>query len=180
MKTRYHLFIIAFVVTVLGSIGYALHHDGYESGKFDANRDWKLKWAKRDGKDLLELAGRQEQERTEEQRRQNAINQVTADAQTQLDKARLDAANAQSAADKLQITIANIRRQLAASETSKLSSAASTGTARATATDMFAQLLIEADRAAGEYAEAADRARIAGLACERSYDAIAKGRNYGG
>lgn len=172
MKARYQILIGAFIATALGGIGYALHHDGYEFGKFDANRDWKLEWAKRDGKDLLELAGRQEQERIEEQRRQNQINQVTADAQTQLDKARLDAANAQSAADKLQLTIANIRRQLAASETSKLSSAASTSTARATATDMFAQLLIESDRAAGEYAAAADRARIAGLACERSYDAV--------
>lgn len=173
MKTRYQLLIIAFVLSVLGGIGYALHHNGYESGKFDTNQAWNIKWAERDGKDLLELAGRQEQERTEEQRRQNEINQVTADAQTQLDKARLDAANAQSAADGLQLTIANIRRQLAASETSKLSSAASSSSARATATDMFAQLLIESDRAAGEYAAAADRARIAGLACERSYDSIA-------
>lgn len=172
MKTRYQLLIIAFVFSALGGIGYALHHNGYESGKFDTNQAWNIKWAERDGKDLLELAGRQEQERTEEQRRQNQINQVTADAQTQLDQARLDAANAQSATNKLQLTIANIRRQLAASETSKLSAIASTGTARATATDMFAQLLIESDRAAGEYAAAADRARIAGLACERSYDSI--------
>ena len=168
-------FIIgALIVASLSGIGYALHHDGYESGRFDANRDWNLKWAKRDGRDLLELAGRQEQERTEEQRRQNAINQVTADAQTQLDKARLDAANAQSSADRLQLTIANIRRQLAASETSKLSTAAASSQARTTATDMFAQLLIESDRAAGEYAAAADRARIAGLACERSYDSVAQ------
>lgn len=174
MKLRYQLIIIAFVFSSLGGIGYALHHDGYESGKFDTDQSWNIKWAKRDGKDLLELAGRQEQERTEEQRRQNEINQVTADVQTQLDKARLDAANAQSASDKLQLTIANIRRQLAASETSKLSSAAASSQARTTATDMFAQLLIESDKAAGEYAAAADRARIAGLACERSYDAIAK------
>lgn len=161
------------LLLLAGLLLWGAHHNGYESGKFDSNRDWKVKWAERDGKDLLELAGRQEQERAEEQRRQNQINQVTADAQTQLDKARLDAAGAQSAADKLQLTIATIRRQLAASETSKLSTAASSSSARATATDMFAQLLIESDRAAGEYAAAADRARIAGLACERSYDAIA-------
>ncbi|OAT16768.1 putative phage-tail assembly protein [Buttiauxella gaviniae ATCC 51604] len=172
MKTRYQLLIIAFVAAALGGIGYALHYNGYESGKFDDNQAWNIKWAERDGKDLLELAGRQEQERTEEQRRQNEINQVTADAQTQLDKARLDAAHAEHSADQLQLTITNIRRQLAASETSKLSSAATAGAARATATDMFAQLLIESDKAAGEYAAAADRARIAGLACERSYDAV--------
>lgn len=173
MKIGNQFIIGAILIASLGGIGYALHHNGYESGKLDADQSWNIKWAKRDAQDLLELAGRQEQERTEEQRRQNQINQVTADAQTQLDKARLDAANAQRSADKLQLTIANIRRQLAASETSKLSSAASSSSARATATDMFAQLLIESDRAAGEYAAAADRARIAGLACERSYDSIA-------
>ena len=100
MKTRYQLLIIAFVFSALGGIGYALHHNGYESGKFDTNQAWNIKWAERDGKDLLELAGRQEQERTEEQRRQNEINQVTADAQTQLDKARLDAAHAEHSADQ--------------------------------------------------------------------------------
>lgn len=173
MKTRYQLLIIAFVLSVLGGIGYALHHNGYESGKFDSNRDWKVKWAERDGKDLLELAGRQEQERTEEQRRQNEINQVTADAQTQLDKARLDAANAESAADKLQLTIANIRRQLAASETSKLSAIANASATRANSGVLLADVLSKSVERNQQLAATADEWRIAGLACERSYDAVA-------
>lgn len=172
MKTRYQLLIIAFVFSALGGIGYALHHNGYESGKFDSNSDWKVKWAERDGKDLLELAGRQEQERTEEQRRQNEINQVTADAQTQLDKARLDAANAQSAADKLQLTIANIRRQLAASETSKLSAIANASATRANSGVLLADVLSKSVERNQQLAATADEWRIAGLACERSYDAI--------
>lgn len=174
MKARYQILIGAFIATVLGSIGYALHHDGYESGKFDTNRDWNLKWAKRDGKDLLELAGRQEQERTEEQRRQNAINQVTADAQTQLDKARLDAANAQSAGDRLQLTISNIRRQLAASETSKLSAIANASETKANAGVLLADVLSKSVERNQQLAATADDSRIAGLTCERSYDSVAR------
>ena len=174
MKLRYQLIIIAFMFSALGGIGYALHHDGYESGKFDANRDWKLAWAKRDGKDLLELAGRQEQERTEEQRRQTEINQVTADAQTQLDKARLDAANAQSASDKLQLTIANIRRQLAASETSKLSAIANASATKANAGVLLADVLSKSVERNQQLAATADDSRITGLACERSYDSVAR------
>lgn len=172
MKTRYQLLIIAFVLSVLGGIGYALHNNGYESGKFDTNQAWNIKWAKRDAKDLLELAGRQEQERTEEQRRQNKINQVTADAQTQLDKARLDAANAQSAADKLQLTIANIRRQLAASETSKLSAIANASATKANAAILLADVLSKSVERNQQLAATADDSRIAGLTCERSYDAV--------
>ncbi|AYN25758.1 DUF2514 domain-containing protein [Buttiauxella sp. 3AFRM03] len=173
MKTRYQVLIIAFVLSALGGIGYALHHYGYQSGEFDTNREWKLEWAKRDAKDLLELAGRQEQERTEEQRRQNEINQVTADAQTQLDKARLDAANAQSAADRLQLTIANIRRQLAASETSKLSAIANASATRANSGVLLADVLSKSVERNQQLAATADERRIAGLACERSYDAVA-------
>lgn len=173
MKTRYQLLIIAFVLSALGGIGYALHHNGYESGQFDTNQAWNIKWAERDGKDLLELAGRQEQERTEEQRRQNEINQVTADAQTQLDKARLDAANAQSAADKLQLTIANIRRQLAASETSKLSAIANASATRANSGVLLADVLSKSVERNQQLATTADEWRVNGLACERSYDSIA-------
>lgn len=173
MKTRYQLLIIAFVFSALGGIGYALHHNGYESGKFDANQAWNIKWAERDGKDLLELAGRQEQERAEEQRRQKESEKVARDAQTQLDKARLDAANAQSAADKLQLTITNIRRQLAASETSKLSAIANASATRANSGVLLADVLSKSVERNQQLAAAADEWRIAGLACERSYDSIA-------
>lgn len=173
MKTRYQIVIIAFVFSMLGGIGYALHHNGYESGKFDSDQAWNIKWAKRDAKDLLELAGRQEQERNEEQRRQNEINQVTADAQTQLDKARLDAANAKSASDKLQLTIANIRRQLAASETSKLSAIANASATRANSGVLLADVLSKSVERNQKLATTADEWRVNGLACERSYDAVA-------
>lgn len=173
MKLGYQIAIAAFVGTLLGGIVYSIHHHGYESGKSETEQAWNLKWAKRDGQDLLELAGRQQHERTEEQRRQNEINQVTADAQTQLDKARLDAANAKSASDKLQLTIANIRRQLAASETSKLSAIANASATRANSGVLLADVLSKSVERNQKLATTADEWRVNGLACERSYDAVA-------
>lgn len=172
MKLTNQFIIGALIVASLGGIGYALHHNGYESGKFDANHDWNLEWAKRDAKDLLELAGRQEQERTEEQRRQKETDKATKDAQSQLDKARLDAANAKSAGDKLQLSIANIRRQLAASETSKLSAIANASATRANSGILLADVLSKSVERNQQLAATADEWRVNGQACERSYGAV--------
>lgn len=162
------------LLLLAGLLLWGVHHNGYESGQFDTNQAWNIKWAKRDAKDLLELAGRQEQARTEEQRRQNEITQVTADAQNQLDKARLDAANAKHSADKLQLTIANIRRQLAASETSKLSAIANASATRASSGVLLADVLSKSVERNQQLATTADEWRVNGFACERSYDAIAE------
>jgi hypothetical protein len=163
--------VSAFVL--VAAVLWGIHHHGYISGQSDERQVWQLKWAKRDADDLAALAAKQRAERNEEQRRQHEINQVTADAQNQLNKARLDAANAKSAADKLQLTLATIRKQFAASETRKLPTAAATGPSGDTTADMLAGMLSESDKAAGEYAAEADRARIAGLTCERAYDSLA-------
>lgn len=160
------------LLLLAGLLLWGVHHNGYESGKFDSNRDWKLEWAKRDAKDLLELAGRQELERTEELRRQKEADKVAKDAQNQLDQAKLDAANAQSAANKLQLTIANIRRQLAASETSKLSAIANASATRANSGVLLADVLSKSVERNQQLATTADEWRVNGLSCERSYDSI--------
>jgi hypothetical protein len=161
----------AFVL--VAAVLWGIHHHGYISGQSDERQVWQLKWAKRDADDLAALVAKQLTERNEEQRRQNQINQVTADAQTQLDKAWLDAANAQSANDKLQRSIANIRRQLAASETSKLSAIASASATKANAGVLLADMLSKSVERNQQLATTADDSRIAGLTCERSYNAIA-------
>lgn len=177
MKLRYQIVIAAFLFSALCGIIYAIHHHGYESGKSDTEQTWKLKWAKRDGQDVLELAGRQQQERTEEQRRQKKINQVNTDAQNQIDKARLDAANAKSAADRLQLTAANIRRQLAASETGRISAIASASATKASAGILLADVLSKSVERNQQLAATADDSRVNGLACERAYEAVSKSNN---
>lgn len=55
-------------------------------------------------------------------------------------------------------------------------SAAAEREAASTAIGMFAELLSQSDDLAGIYAAQADRARIAGLACEAAYDEVARTR----
>ncbi|WP_425591458.1 DUF2514 family protein [Brenneria nigrifluens] len=69
-----------------------------------------------------------------------------------------------------------MRRQLAASETSRISATASAGAARASTAILLADVLQRADDRAGELAAYADRARVAGLTCERAYDAITESK----
>lgn len=102
------------------------------------------------------------------------LNEVTADAETQRQAAALAAARA-AAADatagrlrgQLDTFIAAVRRRAAEDP-----AIAGVGTTTGTALDMLAELFRRADARAGELARYADDARIAGAACERSYDAL--------
>ncbi|MFP2694246.1 DUF2514 family protein [Enterobacter ludwigii] len=79
-----------------------------------------------------------------------------------------------SAGDGLRATIADLKRQLATSKTGELSAIAAASAARANTAILLANVLESADKRAGELAEYADRARIAGLTCEKTYDGIAR------
>lgn len=57
-------------------------------------------------------------------------------------------------------------------EAAERATAAAEREAASTAVGMFAELLSQSDDLAGVYAAQADRARIAGLACEAAYDEI--------
>ncbi|BFT83928.1 DUF2514 family protein [Enterobacter ludwigii] len=54
-----------------------------------------------------------------------------------------------------------------------ISAIASASAARANTGILLANVLESADKRAGELAEYADRARITGLTCEKTYDGIA-------
>ena len=106
--------------------------------------------------------------RAVEQRRQNEINQVRADAQNQIKAAADDAAVAASSADSLQRQV----DKLLASRASCNTRIAEGGKTISDLTTMLADLRRRADERAGELARIADESRIAGQACERAYDAI--------
>ncbi|MBO8132468.1 DUF2514 family protein [Dickeya fangzhongdai] len=151
---------------------WAFSHWRYNAGRDDASAAWQHKWDQRDTADAAALAKRQSNERAEERRRQEAIDAISSDAQRSIEKAQADAVVAQSAADSLSVTISNLKRQLAASETGRVSATAAAGAARASTGILLADVLQRADKRAGELAAYADRARVAGLACERTYGAI--------
>lgn len=105
--------------------------------------------------------------------RETALSRQLKEVERQADENRksleADLANARRAASGLRGELDKIRAE------SARRGAGTTGeceTARATA-GMLAQLLGELNEMAGVYAEAADRARLAGLICERSYRAVA-------
>lgn len=109
----------------------------------------------------------QARERETELRRQ--LKEVERQADEKRKSLEADLANARRVASGLRGELDKIRAE------SARSSAGTTGeceAARATS-GMLAELLGELNEMAGVYAEAADRARLAGLICEQSYQAAA-------
>lgn len=108
----------------------------------------------------------------ETERRLQAQDGVVQDAQAQLDQVR----TARTAADRVAI---RLRAQLAAvgkASAGATDPAAAGDCAAAEArAGVLAELLSRADDRAGSLAAVADAARIAGEACERSYDALKGG-----
>lgn len=110
--------------------------------------------------------------RTEERRRTSEVQKAADEAHQALERARADAAAAADAGQRLRDRIAAITATCgrAASDPGPAS-----GSAPAVAT---ADLLADVQRRLGEAAQGiaafADQARTAGLACERSYDALTR------
>lgn len=107
--------------------------------------------------------------RIEEQRRTAAQTEIANVAKKDADVARADARTADAAADRLRQRVDQL---LVAARAGKDPVAASGGAAAGDPLGMLADVLERADRRAGILAEYADAARIAGLACERSYEAL--------
>lgn len=103
--------------------------------------------------------------------------QITTDQRKALDAAsteslaaQADSAGARAAADGLRAQVA--RFAAAARAALQRADAAERGAAGADPIGVLADVLGRADARAGQLAEIADRARISGRLCERSYDAL--------
>lgn len=112
----------------------------------------------------------QAQARSEEQRRQTALEGIRTDAHHQIEQAQTDAAAATARANSLQQQAARVAGR-ASCPAGNTGSAAGSPPTNAPAL-LLADVLSRIDARAGELAAAADRARIAGEACERSYEAL--------
>ncbi|MHA6885739.1 DUF2514 family protein [Ralstonia pseudosolanacearum] len=107
--------------------------------------------------------------RIEEQRRTQKQSEIANDAKQQADTALADAGRARAESGRLRERIAALVAAGRATE-----SPAATGGSQAAGDllDVLADVLVRADQRAGDLAQYADAARIAGLACERSYAAL--------
>ena len=112
----------------------------------------------------------QAQARSEEQRRQTAVEGIRTDAHHQIEQAKADAAAATARADSLQQQAARVASRPSCAAGNPGS--ASGGPPANAPALLLADVLQRIDARAGELAATADRARIAGEACERSYDSL--------
>lgn len=105
--------------------------------------------------------------RVEEKRRINTLEVIADDTRNKLDAAQADAATARAAA-------ASLRQQLADYRQRARSSPAVARGSETTEDPLYllSDLLSRADERAGELADFADRAHIAGRACEAAYDSL--------
>ncbi|WP_054444590.1 DUF2514 family protein [Achromobacter xylosoxidans] len=106
--------------------------------------------------------------RTEERRRTAAVEKARDDAQKQASAAAADAAGARAERDSMRAR-ANTLARAAVTRDPALADGSPSGTAAA---DLLAYMLGRAIDRAEALAVVADRARIAGLTCERAYDGL--------
>ena len=151
------------IALALGLAGAFIYRAGkaVKGAEFDA-----YKLAQQEVRILADRA-----QRTEEQRRVAAVTQEATDAQVRITSLEDDLRRAAGAADGLRAAAAGAARRARASS---CAAASGPGQPGADAIGVLADVLGRADHRAGVLAEHADRLRIAGIACERSYDALTK------
>lgn len=132
--------------------------------------EWQAKWTARDLADTQAAKAFTEQQRRIELERQGAIDAIQEQAQQDIATAQRNAAIAAAESKRLQDGIADAITRLQADSGNPGTTISSK--TRASTSLLLAELFREIDTAAGIYAAEADRARAAGLTCERAYDAV--------
>lgn len=105
----------------------------------------------------------------EEQRRNAELQKIQADAQQRIDAARNDAVNAAAKSGRLQQQLANIRKQLVGYSASE-----SIGNPAAETGVLLGDVLSKSVERNRQLADYADRAREAGLACQKQYESLTR------
>ncbi|HAK8870891.1 TPA: phage portal protein [Salmonella enterica] len=103
----------------------------YSRGYQKADSSWKFQWAQRDLTDATAALQQEVTERAKEQRRQHAADEERKRADEELAKIQADADAAERARGGLQQQLAAVQRQLAGSETGRLSALAAASQAKA-------------------------------------------------
>ncbi|WP_111533090.1 DUF2514 domain-containing protein [Pseudomonas sp. 2848] len=158
------------VVALLAAVGsYWLV---YQHGRSVERAEAVATSAQRDSGDRLAEVLGERGAREEEQRRTAAHEEVRAHAQEQKTIAEGAAAGADAAGQRLHDEAGKLAATVGCPGADP--AVAARGEAARRAAMVLSDLLARADARAGELAAAFDRARIAGLACEKSYNALVK------
>jgi len=148
----------------------ASYWGAYQHGRTVEQTKCDTATAARDSGDrLAELLGERDA-RQEEQRRAQAQEEARAYATEEQKVADAGAAGADAAGQRLHDDAAKLSYTISCPTTD--TTAISRGQTATRAAMVLSELLSRADARAGDLAKAYDRARIAGLACEASYNAL--------
>lgn len=156
-------------ITVVAVLGLS-HWQVYEHGVTVTDDDWSAKWEKRNTDDATAQAVAESAARAKEQADQQHAEKVQRDATQALETARTEAAGERAATDRVRSELAKLQTRLRGTGAS-----AATGTSSASATRaamVLSDMYGSCQSRLGEVSSAFDRARIAGLACEASYDGL--------
>lgn len=115
------------------------------------------------------IAEQKAADKKEEQRRNAELQKIQADAQQRIDAARNDAVNAAANSGRLQQQLANIRKQLVGYSASE-----SIGNPAAETGVLLGDVLSKSVERNRQLADYADRARGAGLACQKQYESLTR------
>ncbi|MBA1321175.1 DUF2514 domain-containing protein [Pseudomonas plecoglossicida] len=142
----------------------------YQHGRSVERADAAVVTADRDSGDRLAEVLGERNARAEEQRRAQAQEEARAHAHEERTIADTGAAGADAAGQRLRDDAEKLAASVDRPGTD--TAAIARGQAATRAAMVLSDLLARADARAGELAKAYDRARIAGLACEASYNAL--------
>ncbi|WP_409309649.1 DUF2514 domain-containing protein [Pseudomonas putida] len=148
----------------------ASHWAAYEHGRSVELAKADQASATRDSGDRLAEVIGERGARQEEQRRAIAQEEVRAHAQKERTIADAGAADADAAGQRLHDESAKLAATVSCPSTN--TAAIARGQTATRAAMVLSHLLARADERAGELAKAYDRAKVAGLACENSYNAL--------
>jgi len=142
----------------------------YQHGRSVERAEASAASAERDSGDRLAEVIGERGARQEEQRRAQAQEEARAHAQEERTIADTGAAGADAAGQRLRDEAGKLAATISCPGTD--TAAVARGQAATRAAMVLSDLLARADERAGDLAKAYDRARIAGLACEASYNAL--------
>lgn len=156
-------------VAVAALLGVS-HWWAYQHGVTVTDGAWSARWEKRNTDDATAQAAAESAARAEEQALQQQAEKVQRDATQALETARTDAAGERAATERLRGELANLQTRLGGTRANAPAGPSSTSATRAAM--VLSDLYGSCQSRLGEVSSAFDRARIAGLACEASYDGL--------
>lgn len=150
----------------------ASHWFAYSHGKSTERTAWQAQWAQRDADDANARATAEQAARAKETADQLHAEKVQRDATQALEQERLNAAGERAATERVRSELAKLQARLGGAGKSPATGASSASATRAAM--VLSDLYGSCQSRLGEVSSAFDRARIAGLACEASYDALSR------